>query len=194
MSIADHLLERFFRRKHVRVDPRDRVQRRAPLFYAAPASRWGRPRTHPCRPERAATDEVGLAFPVDEPQIVRGLALHASRASVRACSLNAVLQKSRLSHLQDIVRLPPWPNRAVIVLRPMAGAPQKKPCREAGRPNLLRSISLLVDRRWEFGSGLLRLIAVIEGEQRLPSSAEMVGPEAVERMRPLRCEHRWRRE
>ena len=39
---------------------------------------------------------------------------------------------------------------------------------------------------------MLRLIAVVEGEQRLPSSTEMVRPEAVERMRPLRREQRWR--
>jgi len=50
----------------------------------------------------------------------------------------------------------------------------------------------VVDRRLEFRSGLLRLIAVVEGKQRLPSSAEMVGPEALERIRPLRCEQRWR--
>jgi hypothetical protein len=30
----------------------------------------------------------------------------------------------------------------VITLRAMPGAPQKKPCREAGRPRLLRSIAL----------------------------------------------------
>jgi len=50
----------------------------------------------------------------------------------------------------------------------------------------------VVDRRLEFGSGLLRLIAVIEGEQRLPSSAEMLGPEGVEGIRPLRCDQPWR--
>jgi len=50
----------------------------------------------------------------------------------------------------------------------------------------------VVDRRLEFRSGLLLLVAVVEGEQRLPGSAEMVGREGVERMRPLRCEQRWR--
>jgi hypothetical protein len=35
-------------------------------------------------------------------------------------------EKSGLSHLQVIVRLPPQPNRAVMVLRPMPGAPPRK--------------------------------------------------------------------
>ena len=50
----------------------------------------------------------------------------------------------------------------------------------------------MVDRRLEFGSGLLRLIAVVEGEQRLPGRAEMIRTESVERMRPLRCGQPWR--
>ena len=43
-----------------------------------------------------------------------------------------------------------------------------------------------------FRSGLLRLVAVVEGEQRLPSTAEMLGPEGVERMRPSWRQERWR--
>src|SRR5437868_4650861 len=53
---------------------------------------------------------------------------------------------------------------------------------------------IMADRRLAFGSGLLRLVAVVEGEQRLPGRAEMFATEAVERTRPLRCEQRWRRE
>src|ERR1700679_3216017 len=41
-----------------------------------------------------------------------------------------------------------------------------------------------IDRPWEFRSGLLRL----NGEQRLPGMAEMLGREAIEWLRPLRCE------
>lgn len=47
----------------------------------------------------------------------------------------------------------------------------------------------VVDRRLEFRSGLLRLVAVVEGEQRLPRFAEMLAREGVERMRPARCEY-----
>jgi hypothetical protein len=57
---------------------------------------------------------------------------------------------------------------------------------------LLQSIALRSRSPLEFRSGLLRLIAVVEGEQRLPGSAEMLGPEGVEGIRPLRCEQPWR--
>src|SRR5581483_2660851 len=66
--------------------------------------------------------------------------------------------------------------------------PRKTPCREAGRPSSCDRLLCSVDRRLEFRSGLLRLIAVVEGEQRLPGRAEMVVPEAFERLRPLRRE------
>ena len=49
---------------------------------------------------------------------------HASSCKRKGFSLTAVVQKSGLSHL--IVRLSPQPNRAVIVLRPLLGAPLKK--------------------------------------------------------------------
>src|SRR5512144_2313520 len=75
----------------------------------------------------------------------------------------------------------------------MPGAPKKSPAARQGRGYRNRSL-WVVDRRLEFRSGLLRLISVVEGEQRLPSITEMVGPEAVERMRPSRCEQRWRRQ
>src|ERR1700681_3308182 len=74
----------------------------------------------------------------------------------------------------------------------LPGAPKKSPAVRQGFRGSCDRLLGAVDRRSEFGSGLLRLIAIVEGEQRLPSSAEMIGPEAVERMRPLRCEQRWR--
>jgi hypothetical protein len=63
--------------------------------------------------------------------------------------------------------------------------PEKSPAVRQGFPRLLRSIALRGRSPSQFGSGLLRLIAVVEGEQRLPSIAEMRGPEGAERMRPL---------
>src|SRR6185369_6728560 len=42
------------------------------------------------------------------------------------------------------------------------------------------------DRLLQFRSGLLRLVAIVEGEQRLPRTAEMIGTEGGDRMRPLR--------
>jgi len=74
----------------------------------------------------------------------------------------------------------------------MPSIPQKSPAVRQGFRGSCNRLLCVVDRRVEFRSGLLRLIAVVEGEQRLPSSAEMVGAEGVERMRPLRCEQRWR--
>src|ERR1700678_2178129 len=53
-----------------------------------------------------------------------------------------------------------------------------------GLPRLRRSIACAIDRPLEFRSGLLRL----NGEQRLPGMAEMLGREGIEWLRPLRCE------
>jgi hypothetical protein len=92
-----------------------------------------------------------------------------------------VLQKSGLSHLQVIVRLR-------HSAPPHAWRSKKSPAVRQGVRGSCNRLLCVVDRRLEFRSGLLRLIAVVEGEQRLPRSAEMLGTEGVERMRPLRCE------
>src|ERR1700759_5299972 len=68
----------------------------------------------------------------------------------------------------------------------MSGAPKKRPAVRQGVRGSCDRWLCLVDRRLEFRSRLLRLIAVVEGEQRLPSRAEMVVPEAFERLRSLR--------
>src|ERR1700722_10587751 len=77
---------------------------------------------------------------------------------------------------------------AYVPSRPPS-TPEKKPCREAGHSRLSQN-ALCGRSPLGFRSGLLRLVAVVEGEQRLPSIAEMLDPEGVERMRPSRCQQR----
>ena len=72
----------------------------------------------------------------------------------------------------------PQPNRA--------GSRKKSP---AVRQGFRGSCDRLLYRGrspWQLGSGLLRLVAVVEGEQWLPSRAEMIGTEGRNRMWPLR--------